>query len=74
MRLNNRPLRCNQCEAMMINGMFCHELGCPSKGSARCSICKESIRHVYYANDWDGIELCKECANTQTQYEEEEAI
>jgi hypothetical protein len=23
-------LRCNQCEALMINGVFCHETGCPN--------------------------------------------
>ena len=21
---------CNQCEALMINGVFCHETGCPN--------------------------------------------
>ena len=24
--------RCDQCEAMMINGVFCHEQGCPNQG------------------------------------------
>lgn len=23
-------MRCNQCEAAMINGVFCHETGCPN--------------------------------------------
>ena len=23
-------IRCNQCEAAMINGVFCHETGCPN--------------------------------------------
>ena len=23
-------IRCDQCEALMINGMFCHESGCPN--------------------------------------------
>lgn len=23
-------IRCNQCEALMINGVFCHETGCPN--------------------------------------------
>lgn len=22
--------RCDQCEAAMINGVFCHEIGCPN--------------------------------------------
>ena len=23
-------IRCDQCEAAMINGVFCHETGCPN--------------------------------------------
>jgi hypothetical protein len=23
--------RCDQCVALMINGVFCHETGCPNK-------------------------------------------
>lgn len=23
-------MNCNQCEALMINGVFCHETGCPN--------------------------------------------
>ena len=23
-------IHCNQCEALMINGVFCHETGCPN--------------------------------------------
>jgi len=23
-------MRCNQCEALMINDVFCHETGCPN--------------------------------------------
>lgn len=23
--------RCNQCEALVINGLFCHEHGCPNE-------------------------------------------
>jgi hypothetical protein len=26
---------CNQCEAMMINGVFCHETGCPNKNKIK---------------------------------------
>lgn len=25
-------MKCNQCNACMINGVFCHELGCPNRG------------------------------------------
>jgi hypothetical protein len=26
-------MRCNQCEALMIQGVFCHETGCPNTHS-----------------------------------------
>lgn len=26
-------MRCDQCEALMIQGVFCHETGCPNQGS-----------------------------------------
>lgn len=26
-------MSCNQCEALVINGVYCHETGCPNKGS-----------------------------------------
>jgi hypothetical protein len=25
-------MKCNQCEATMINGVFCHETRCPNQG------------------------------------------
>jgi hypothetical protein len=25
-------MKCDQCEALMINGVFCHETGCPNSG------------------------------------------
>lgn len=24
-------MKCNQCDSMYINGLFCHETGCPNK-------------------------------------------
>ncbi len=26
-------MNCDQCEAATINGVFCHEQGCPNKGA-----------------------------------------
>lgn len=26
-------MHCDQCEVLMINGVFCHETGCPNSGS-----------------------------------------
>ena len=30
MTVRHVDLSCNQCEACMINGTFCHETGCPN--------------------------------------------
>lgn len=27
---SGESIRCDQCEALMINGVFCHETGCPN--------------------------------------------
>jgi hypothetical protein len=47
-------IRCNQCEALMIQGVFCHETGCPNSGSR------------YYADfdTWIKQRTCRECGCT----------
>ena len=30
---HSKRMRCDQCEALMINGVFCHETGCPNTNS-----------------------------------------
>jgi hypothetical protein len=39
--------KCHQCEALMINGVYCHETGCPDawRDSTReCSNCGTSFK------------------------------
>lgn len=44
--------RCNQCEACMINGVFCHETGCPN------------INKRYFDGEgWLSVRECKECGS-----------
>ena len=31
---------CNSCEALMINGVYCHELGCPDAWQDKIRECK----------------------------------
>lgn len=45
-------VRCNQCEALMINGLFCHETGCPN------------IHARYNDGDWIKTRECRECGCT----------
>ena len=33
--------RCNSCEALMINGVYCHEAGCPDAWRDYTSECAE---------------------------------
>ncbi len=65
---------CDQCQVLNINGVNCHETGCVNQHNVACEVCDELLRRhqVYYANDWDGIKLCKDCAERQAQYEEED--
>jgi hypothetical protein len=42
-------MRCDQCEAAMINGIFCHETGCPNS------------RKLYRYGAWIKIFECREC-------------
>jgi len=45
-------MRCDQCEAAMINGVFCHERGCPNAGSR------------WAAGEWVRQRECRECGCT----------
>lgn len=50
--------RCDQCEAMMINGIYCHETGCPNTHKVKIDgewIEPESDNEDYdeYAEDYD---------------------
>jgi len=62
-----------QCEMLNINGLNCHETGCPNEGSMDCARCSETVqyRQIYTANDWDGLKYCKSCAESVAQYEYE---
>jgi len=31
---------CDQCEALMINGLYCHEIGCPDAWKDQIRECK----------------------------------
>jgi formylmethanofuran dehydrogenase subunit E len=67
-------MACTQCHMLNINGMPTHETGCPiGSPVTTCASCNEYLyKHtVYYANDYDGIKYCRECAERQAQYEAE---
>jgi hypothetical protein len=51
---SGRNRRCNQCEAAMINGLFCHETGCPNAGK----------RYDAASDEWIAQRKCFECGCT----------
>lgn len=70
-------LNCDQCEVLNINGLNCHEGGCPNKPIGKCSHCNEEITlgnrtGVCFANDWDGIPYCYDCACSISESEARE--
>lgn len=45
-----RRVRCSQCEAMVINGISCHETGCPNRVH-ECAGCNALIKSGKYCAD-----------------------
>ena len=41
---------CDQCEALMINGVYCHEAGCPNI-RALCDECGQETDETYNPNN-----------------------
>ena len=37
-RKNQYRIRCSQCQAAAINGVFCHETGCPKESAYLCAL------------------------------------
>lgn len=38
--MNMKKKKCASCEALMINGVYCHELGCPDAWKDEVRECK----------------------------------
>lgn len=51
MTQQTKRFRCNQCEAAMINGVFCHETGCPNT----------KARYDVESGEWVKQYKCFEC-------------
>lgn len=51
MSASTETFRCDQCEAMMIQGVFCHEAGCPN------------THKRYRDGEWIVVLKCRECGN-----------
>ena len=52
--------KCDSCDSAAINGVFCHERGCPRIGQ------------VYRDGEWLRTYTCRECGNVTTDVDEYE--
>lgn len=52
-------MKCNQCTAVMINNVFCHESGCPNQDK----------KYNLESDSWDEIFTCSECGSEYTDIE-----
>lgn len=52
--LFDKPMRCDQCEMVSINGVPCHEHGCPNRSS----------RYDRETGEWIKQRECRECGST----------
>lgn len=50
-RVRAYRVRCDRCEMLMINGVACHERGCPNLGA----------RYDRKAKEWVKLGKCREC-------------
>lgn len=46
-------MKCNQCEAAMINGVYCHESGCPNQDK----------KYNAESESWESVFECSECGS-----------
>jgi hypothetical protein len=65
-------MRCDQCEAAMINGVFCHETGCPNSRKTWVAEREQWIRFVKCFECGCGVEegeYCRCCPETGAEDE-----
>ncbi len=55
---------CDQCEAVSINGMACHESGCPNtwRNPRKCTACGDMFTPAQRHNKW-----CLDCSMTDDE-------
>jgi hypothetical protein len=66
------PMRCDRCEAAMINGVFCHETGCPNSRKTWLPERGEWVLFLecfYCGCDVEKGEYCRCCPETGAEDE-----
>ena len=54
-------IHCDQCEALMINGVFCHETGCPNARKTWVAEREEWVRFIECRECGYDVELGTSC-------------
>jgi len=54
-------MKCDHCAAAMINGVFCHETGCPVAWEHQTRTCRLCGDH--FQPDHDRADTCPDCAD-----------
>lgn len=54
---------CGSCQALMINGVYCHEIGCPEAWRTRKVPCWECGYDFLPETRPNKYSLCPDCAN-----------
>lgn len=52
---------CDQCQAAVINGVFCHEAGCPNHGKTWDPLREQWVLYVPCPECGFGIEVGEQC-------------
>lgn len=71
------PRGCDQCEALMINGVFCHETGCPNSKKTWVEERQEWVRFVECRECGSEVEVgdtCNWCAEIEAEREDDERV
>lgn len=56
---------CDQCEAAMINGVFCHETGCPNSWKDQAKACFECGCDFYPTSRFERV--CEDCTRSMNE-------
>lgn len=66
-----KPFRCDQCEAAMINGVFCHETGCVNSRKTYVADRDMWVLYLECSECGDNVEEGESCDCRDTDWEPE---
>lgn len=67
-------IKCDQCAALMINGIFCHETGCPNMHSRYDESSDAWIKQYECFICGCECDINDPCCNVEPEFEEDENL